>query len=249
MNNLEKHALAKQQYEGKVFDTLYNGKFIVEKYVRSKDIHIRFLETGYRTTTTINNIKNGKISDRMKPKLFGVGVLGDTKTSKHPKEYALWNGMLYRCYVDPLQNNPSYVDCSVSENFKVFEYFKEWCNNQVGFGNKGWHLDKDILSKGEKIYSENTCCFVPSEINIAFRDGNSCEKSVGVRQHKSGTWESRISVGGKLTVIGTFITQQEAFTAYISHKETYIKTLAEKWRGKVDERVYEALVKYRISII
>ena len=43
MNNLERHALAKQQYEGKVFDTLYNGKFIIEKYVRSKEIHIRYL--------------------------------------------------------------------------------------------------------------------------------------------------------------------------------------------------------------
>lgn len=128
MNNREKHAFTKQQYEGKVFDTLYNGKFIVEKYVRSKDIHIRFLETGYRTTTTIHRIKEGKINDRMKPKLFGIGILGDTKTSKYPKEYKLWSGMLYRCYVDPLQNNPSYVDCSVSENFQVFEYFKEWCN-------------------------------------------------------------------------------------------------------------------------
>lgn len=79
--------------------------------------------------------------------------------------------------------------------------------------------------------------------------GTPCEKVVGVRQHKSGTWESRICIGGKPTVIGTFNTQQEAFTAYVNHKETYIKTLAEKWRGKVDDRVYEALFKHQVSVI
>ena len=28
-----------------------------------------------------------------------------------------------------------------------------------------YHLDKDILVKGNKVYSPETCCFVPQEIN------------------------------------------------------------------------------------
>ena len=41
---------------------------------------------------------------------------------------------------------------------------------------EGWQLDKDILIKGNKIYSPDTCCFVPSEINNLFVG---CNKSRG----------------------------------------------------------------------
>lgn len=30
---------------------------------------------------------------------------------------------------------------------------------------EGWHLDKDILLKGNKVYSPETCAFVPAKIN------------------------------------------------------------------------------------
>ena len=40
----------------------------------------------------------------------------------------------------------------------------------------------------------------------------------------------------------------EAFLAYKRAKESRGKALAEKWRGKIDNRVYEKLVKYKVLI-
>ena len=53
---------------------------------------------------------------------------------------------------------------------------------------------------------------------------------------------------GKPKYLGSFTTEIEAFNAYKQTKENYIKELANKWKGKVDERAYEALMNYTVDI-
>lgn len=97
----------------------------------------------------------------------GVGVYVKGKYSctsggVTTKEYAIWQRLIQRAYnYEFHKRSPTYVGCSMSENFKNFQFFAEWCNGQVGFGNKGWHLDKDILLKGNKEYSESFVCSFP----------------------------------------------------------------------------------------
>ena len=40
----------------------------------------------------------------------------------------------------------------------------------------------------------------------------------------------------------------EDFNAYKTAKEIYIKELANKWKGKIDDRAYEALMNYAVEI-
>ena len=101
----------------------------------------------------------------------------------------LWCSMLKRCYSNAYKKRqPTYEDCEVSNNFKSYEYFYEWCNKQVGFNNKDWQLDKDLLTKGNKVYSENTCIFIPAEINLllvkreALRVERTLSVSVGIKE-------------------------------------------------------------------
>lgn len=52
----------------------------------------------------------------------------------------------------------------------------------------------------------------------------------------------------KLTYCGSYGSVEEAFSAYKVAKERYLKELAEKWKGKIDDRAYEALINYEVDI-
>lgn len=246
---------AKDSIVGNVYTTFSGDDFIVTSYLGSREIYIKFLNTGYETVTANNHIQSGLIRDRLKPSLYGIGILGDVETHLEGvrlKEYYLWKDMFYRCYSERFLNmRPTYKGCSVSENFKYFSYFKDWCNKQVGFGNEGWHLDKDILVKGNKVYSEDTCCFVPKEINVLLVKSNARrgEYPIGVSYRKD---RNKYKAGINNTIgscfIGYFNTPEEAFYAYKEVKETKIKVVAEKWKGLIDQRVYEALMNYQVEI-
>ena len=165
--------------------------------------------------------------------------------------------MLERCYSDTLKKKyPTYEGCEVSDNFKSYEYFYEWCHEQVGFGNDGngnpFHLDKDLLVKGNKVYSENTCVFIPREINLLLtkRTATRGEYLIGVCWHNTKkAFVAQVSKNkGKQEYLGLFNTELEAFNAYKQAKESFIKEQAEKWKSQIDPRAYEALMKYEVNI-
>ena len=137
-----------------------------------------------------------------------------------PKEYSIWNGVIQRCYNENIRHlTPSYQEVEMSENFQRYSYFKEWCNKQIGFDQVGWQLDKDILFKGNKVYSEDTCCFVPPEINILFTKANRIRGKypIGVYEDKqAGKFKVRISVKGKQKHIAlTIVTGKQIGRAHV----------------------------------
>ena len=120
-----------------------------------------------------------------------------------------------------------------------------------GYTLSGWHLDKDILIKGNKVYSKDSCCFVPREVNMLLikSDKSRGEWPVGVGFYKqNGRFQSNLRINGKSQHLGYFTTPEEAFFAYKAAKEAYIKAVAEKWKHQLDERVYQALIKYTVEI-
>ena len=172
---------------GKVCKSLNSGNFKVLKYNDAKNVEIQFLKTGFETVATLGNIRKGLIKDPYSPSVYGVGIVGTKYLSAVngvlTKEYELWSGMLKRCYSDfSKKKQPTYIGCVVSNKFKSYEYFYEWCHNQIGFGIDGWQLDKDLLIKGNKVYSESTCVFIPREINqtLVKRVASRGEHPIGV---------------------------------------------------------------------
>ena len=246
---------------GKVCKSKSSGDFKIVKYNDSYNVEIQFLNTGFEMVAQLGHIKNGVVKDPYLPSVYGVGILG----TKYPpyeygvltKEYKLWRDMLKRCYSDTYQKKyPTYESCEVSDKFKSYEYFYEWCQSQVGFGNDGngnpFQLDKDLLIKGNKFYSESTCVFIPREINQVLTKCTASrgEQLIGVywcntnKAFKAQVCKSK----GKQKNLGFFKTEIEAFNAYKQAKESFIKEQANKWKDKIDERAYLALINYEVHI-
>ena len=130
--------------------------------------------------------------------MCGVGYLGNTSTSKNKKvkhSYRIWLGMIRRCY------NPRgydgkmvyYKDCSVCDEWLCYANFEKWYDdNYYEVNNEEMNLDKDILVKGNKIYSPNTCVFVPQRINSLFlkRNKSRGKYPIGTSCHQSGFAEN-----------------------------------------------------------
>ena len=169
MNRAEQLAAKKLEYEGKVYPTNRCGDVVVVEYIASNRVLIRFLNTNNEKFVGTSELKEGLIKDKAQITTCNYGIIdidGASIGKTMTKEYRLWNGMINRCYNEKsLMKYPSYAKCSVDERWKYLSAFKEWCNNQIGFEQEGWTLDKDILIKGNKVYSPETCCFVPAEIN------------------------------------------------------------------------------------
>ena len=242
---------------GKVCKSLNSGDFKIVKYNDAYNVDVQFLKTGFKTSVQLINIKSGSIKDSYLPSVYGVGIVGAKYPTKvndvKTKEYELWTSMLERCYSDTYKKQrPTYIGCEVSDNFKRYEYFYEWCNEQIGFGNEGWQLDKDLLIRGNKIYSESACVFIPREINqiLVKSTASRGEYLIGVcwnKKCKAFVAMVNKSKGGS-EYLGLFNTELEAFNAYKQAKESFVKEQASKWKSQIDPRAYEALMNYTVDI-
>ena len=242
---------------GRVFKSKSSGDFKVLKYNDSKNVEIQFLNTGFEATVRLTTIESGGIKDPYSPSVYGIGVLGtkypSTINGVKTKEYMLWQSMLKRCYSDVYKKKrPTYKGCKCSENFLHYEHFYEWCQSQVGFGNDGWQLDKDLLIKGNKVYSENTCVFIPTEINSVLIKCTASrgEYLIGVCWHNTNkAFMAQVGKSkGKQEHLGYFSTELEAFNVYKVAKEAFIKEQANKWKSQIDDRAYNALMNYEVNI-
>lgn len=184
-----------------------------------------------------------------KAKVCGIGVNDVDFTVRNIPSYSCWVCMLKRCYSKLFQKaEPSYIGCSVCDEWLLFSNFKEWFDaNYVD----GYALDKDILVKGNRVYSPETCCFVPQRINSLLINRKSHRAKSGIiGTHKNGKrFLAVLKINGKLKNLGRYNTVEEAFSAYKSAKEAQIQEVAAEYysKGLIDKKVYDALMNYRIE--
>ena len=165
------------------------------------------------------------------------------------KEYRIWKNMLTRCYSEKYHDkHPTYKGCFVIEEWLDFQVFAEWLTSQE-FYLDGYELDKDILVRGNKIYSPETCALVPYEINKLLLDSGATrgEFPIGVSWHrKAGKFMAQLRAGGEHVYLGLHTCEESASSAYTLAKEEYVKKVANRWRGFMQEEVYLTLMSWTV---
>ncbi len=179
--------------------------------------------------------------------LHGVGI-NDSEYIVRPQSgsgsntcpfYSKWSDMIKRCYSSLYQESkPTYVGCSVSDEWLTFSKFKSWMINQDW---QGMDLDKDIIKPGNKIYSPDNCCFVSRQLNNLLNNHKSKRGDYpqGVSLDKRrGLFQSYMNVNGKKKHLGYYSTPDEASDVYIEFKSILIINEANK---QIDYRVKNGL--------
>lgn len=233
-------------------------KMLIKEYRKYSDVDIEF-ENGYFVKNqTYGNFQKGNIKNPYHPSVCGVGYIGEGKYrvwkfGKNTIQYNMWRSMLCRCYDEKIHKNRlTYLDCKVCEEWYNFQIFSEWFdNNYYEIENEKMALDKDILIKWNKVYSPKTCVFVPETINVLFtkRQNYRGDYPIGVSfDGKTNKFKSKVSEYGKIINLGYFDTTKEAFEKYKREKEKHIKEVADEYKFKIPQKLYDALYKYEVEI-
>ena len=227
------------------------------RYGNNADIDVQFENGVILQHRHYCAFKKGLIKNPFFPTMYGIGFIGigkfktKDKNGKPTKCYVAWRHMLERCYDHKYQEKkPTYKGCTVCEEWWNFQNFAEWYySHYYEIENEKMNLDKDILHKGNKVYSPNNCVFVPQFINTLFVK---CDKvrgdcPIGVRK-KGNKFEAQLSRGNGMEHLGYYTTPIEAFQAYKKAKEQYIKEVAEEYKDKIPQKLYDAMMNYEVEI-
>lgn len=236
---------------GDVFE-VKGGTITVIQYINRGKIHIKHNdEHSHCMWTRKDAIEKGMVKNPYFRSVqgfgyFGVGKYVTIKDGARTVEYAAWVDMLVRCYSENyLKKYPSYLGCTVCEEWHNFQNFAEWYTREDEYG-RGYHLDKDILVKGNKIYSPDTCCLVPQEINKFFTSTGEKKNGLptGVTATKNNSFKVKASLLGVNKYIGTFKTLEEAVHAYSHAKGVDAKELALRNLGNIRYKVFLAIMNW-----
>lgn len=143
--------------------------------------------------------------------------------------YSIWSGMIHRATNEKYkQSSPSYIGASVCEEWIYFSNFKAWMEKQNW---QGKELDKDIILRGNRHYSPETCVFVDGFVNKLFRDSFKKDRTEPFGVYwatRDKTYVAQISENGKTRRLGCSSNKLAAHKlwqkAKLEHIEDYLST-------------------------
>ncbi|PYE51628.1 AP2 domain-containing protein [Paenibacillus barcinonensis] len=224
---------------------------IIVSYNNAKSIGVMFDDGFVLEDVYYVNFKRGSITNPYTPSLCGVGFMGYGEFDSNYKAHNIWRGMIERCYGTNKTRvkDTSYSDCNVSSDWHNYQNFARWYNdNYYQIDGQVMMLDKDILTKDNKTYSENHCIIAPNSINMLINGRtrtDSGDTPLGVSYHKkTKKYQASCNKNGKPIYLGIYDTPQEAHTVYKQYKEKLIKDIAISLQSKIPDKLFSSLMEY-----
>lgn len=232
-------------------------------YNNANDIIVEFQdEYKGKVHTRYSHFLSGGVKNPYYPNVYRFGITGNKyairENGRQTKEYISWCNMLKRCFDEELKNTyKTYENVTCCEEWLLFENFYEWLHSQENFdkwlSGYRWDIDKDILIKGNKIYSPETCCLVPNRVNKLFvkQDRKRGLLPIGIVKTKCGFQVfCQNPFTNKQEPLGTYTNSVKAFCVYKIHKEDFIKQVAkiEYAKNNITKVCYEAMLNYEVEI-
>ena len=244
----------------------YSKKYIGKKYITNEGYTALIIDGGSKPhycTIKINdwikevcvdNLKIGKVkypynTSIYKKGFIGVGTYKAKSNGKDTNSYKSWKHMLSRCYDNKLHaKQPTYKECTVCKEWLNYQNFAEWFEkNHVN----GFQLDKDLLVSGNKIYSEDTCAFIPRCLNsfVSNRKLNNTSGYTGIHWNKQRSkWHVRIhdTTAKKDIYLGAYDDVEQAILIYKKARTTMAHKMKHKMildYGIMDLRILDAIDK------
>ena len=241
----------------------FGSEMVIVEYRNSIDINVYFPSYDWtEKNRKYDEFKKGIIKCPYEKRYYNIGYLGSgnykvSENGKHTKVYNAWCSMLQRCYDSKFhKRQPTYMNCEICKEWHNFQNFGSWYNeNYYEIEGEKMCLDKDILVKGNKIYSPDTCIFVPNAINMLFVK---CNKSRGDNLIGTNLYKGKYRVQCRVLnpetrksenkYLGCYATEQKAFEVYKQFKEKNIKEVADYYKNKIPTKLYDALYNYEVEI-
>lgn len=153
--------------------------------------------------------------------------------------YNRWCNILRRCYCPASHvKNPSYIGCSMDEAWHDFSDFERWFSEHHI---EGFHIDKDILTPGNKVYGPENCIFVPQALNSLLTAHGAARGlyPLGVSPADK-SFKAMISENHVMRYLGVFPTSLLAHQAWQTAKACAISNFIVNFRI-TDPRIRKAL--------
>ena len=239
---------------GETWTNSVGDKATIVQYVKYNEVYVQF--EGYKETVCYryNNLKNGQFKNPFAPLIYGVGYIGVGKyvtkiNGKRTRYYEVWVSMIRRCYSGESRFS-AWHDCIVEDEWHNFQTFAKWYEeNYYEVDNDVMCLDKDILNKGNKVYSSKTCCFVPNRVNTLLINCRNARGDLLLGVHMQDDYYIvQCCNDGKQEYVGLYYSKNDAFKAYKVYKENIIKNVARRYKDIIPQKVYDALMSWQIEI-
>ena len=253
-----KGGIAPSVFVGQIYVNKKGSKAEVVYYQNSKKVWICFLDdAGYVKSVGAGDLKKGNFKNPFHPSVYGIGCTGilSEDVKNHPlykKAYSCWSSAVERCYSETWHRKfPTYEKCTVCDDWLIFTNFFKWFINQIGSEIEGIQLDKDLLIRGNKIYSPETCCLVPCILNNIVLNNESSKgryKRGVTFDKRRGVFQASLSLKNKQKTLGVYKDEDSAHEAYLVAKKSIIVELANDWKGRVDDKVYFALLGWDVDV-